>query len=44
MALRLGVLPEAIFEMPESDFAFLIATLKLEHEESERQWQTRQRK
>lgn len=44
MALRLGVLPQSIFEMPESDFAFLIATLKMEHEETERQWQTKARK
>lgn len=44
MALRLGVLPQAIFDMQESDFAYLIATLKMEHEEQERQWQTRQRR
>jgi hypothetical protein len=44
MALRLGVLPQAIFEMPESDFVHLIATLKLEHEETERQWRTQARR
>lgn len=44
MALRLGVLPQAIFEMPDSDFAYLIATLKMEHEETERQWQIKARR
>lgn len=38
MALRLGVLPEQVFEMTEFDFAHLMATCKLEADDQERAW------
>ena len=44
MALRLHILPQQVFDMPESDFAYLMATLKMESDEQERKWRTQARK
>jgi hypothetical protein len=38
LALRLHVLPEQIFSMPEYDFVHLLAACKLEADEQERAW------
>ncbi len=38
MALRLGVLPEQVFEMTEFDFALLMSACKLDADDHERSW------
>lgn len=44
LALRLHVLPQQIMDLTEAEFTGLLATIKMDNDEQERQWRTKARR